>query len=91
MQCQIFKTICGTSWKNKRLSTDPSFYIHINRINNRLVFKIKIDYKLELQTPEAIKLFGSKEKIIDETKKRENIPGLEVAEVVAVQCNFVDK
>ena len=40
-------------------------YFYINRINNSLVFKIKDGYKLELQTPETIKLFGSTKKLID--------------------------
>ena len=31
-------------------------------MNNRLLFKIKDGYKLELQTPETIKLFGSTNK-----------------------------
>ena len=33
--------------------------VYINRINNTLVLKITDGYKLELQTPETIKLFGS--------------------------------
>ena len=33
---------------------------YINRINNRLVFTIKDGYKLELQPPEIINLFGRK-------------------------------
>ena len=43
----------------KTLPTNPLIHIYINRINNRLVFKIKDGYKLELQTPETIKLLGS--------------------------------
>ena len=38
-----------------------------DRINNRLVFKIRGGYKLVLQTPETMKLFGSTKK-----KKRQN-------------------
>ena len=34
----------------------------MNRINNRLLFEIKDGYKLELQRPETVKLFGSKKK-----------------------------
>ena len=34
-------------------------HVYINRINNRLVFKIKDGYKLELETPETVKLFES--------------------------------
>ena len=44
-------------------------YIYINMISNRSVFKIKDGYKLELQTPETMKLFGSTKKLIDKTKK----------------------
>ena len=62
----------------------------MNRINTRLVLKIKDGHKLELQTPETMKLFGCKKKIIDKTKNEEKVPYLEVAEVVLVQCNLVD-
>ena len=34
----------------------------INRIDIRLVFKIKDEYKLELQTHDTMKLFGSTKK-----------------------------
>ena len=37
-----------------------------------------------------MKLFGSTKKLIDKTKNGENIPNLEVAEVVLVHCNLVD-
>ena len=33
-----------------------------NRINNRLVFKMKDRYNLQLQIPEIMKLFGSTKK-----------------------------
>ena len=46
-------------------------------------------YKLELQTPETIKLFGSTKEIINKTKNREKVPSLEVVKVVLVQCNLV--
>ena len=64
--------------------------ININRINNGLVLKIKHGCKLELQTPETIKLFGSTKKLIDKTKNGEKVISLEVVEVVLVQCNLVD-
>ena len=40
----------------KKRETFPHIHVYINRINNRLVFKIKDGYKLELQTPETMKL-----------------------------------
>ena len=49
------------------------------------MFKIKDGYKLELQTPETMKLFGSTNKLIDKTKNGEKVPNLEVFEVFLVQ------
>ena len=41
---------------------------------SRLVFKMKYEYKLKLQTPETIKLFGSKKKKkLDKTRNAENV------------------
>ena len=54
------------------------------------LFKIKDGYKLELQTPETMKLFGSTKKLINRTKNVENVLSLRVVEVVLVQCNLVD-
>ena len=74
--------------KFEALPTNPPIYTYTNKINIRLVFKIKVLYKLELQTPENIRLFGSTKKI-GKTKNVENVPVLEVAEVVLVQRNLV--
>ena len=62
----------------------------INRINNRLVFRIKDGHKLELQTPETMKLYGSTKRINRQNKDGEDLPSLEVVLVVLVQCNLVD-
>ena len=56
---------------------------------------MKDGYKLELQTPEAMKLFRSKKKKkkkkeTDREKNGENVPNLEVVEVVLVQCNLIN-
>ena len=75
--------------KFEALPTNPPIYTYTNKINIRLVFKIKVLYKLELQTTETIRLFGSTKKM-DKTKNVENVPVLEVAEVVLVQRNLVD-
>ena len=76
--------------KIETLTTIPFIHVYINRINNRLVFKIKDEYKLELQTPGTMKLFGRTKKLIDKTKNGENVPSLEVVEAVLVHCNLVD-
>ena len=52
------------------------------------MFKIKNECKLELQTPETMKLHdGKKKKIIDKTKNGENVLSLEV---LLVHCNLVN-
>ena len=54
------------------------------------MFKIKDKYKLELQTPETMKLFGSTKKLLDKTKDGENVPSLAVVELILEQCNLID-
>ena len=54
------------------------------------MFKIKDGYKLELQTSETMKMFGSTKILIDKTKNGEKVPTLEVVEVLLLQCNLVD-
>ena len=46
---------------------------------------MKDGYKLELQTPKTMNLFGSPKLLIDKTKNREKLPSLEVVEVVLDQ------
>ena len=60
------------------LTTIPPIHVYNNRINNRLVFKTKDEYKLELQTPETKEKFRSTKKLIDKTKNGENVPSFEV-------------
>ena len=55
--------------KHETLPKIPAIHVYINRVNNRLVLKID-GYKIELQVPETIKLFGSTIKWIDKTKKQ---------------------
>ena len=86
----MVKIIWNISWKHETLPTIPPIHVYINRINNRLVLKIKNRYKLELRMPEAMKLFGSTKKLTNKTKNVENMPSLQVVEVVLVQCNLVD-
>ena len=54
------------------------------------MFKTKDGYKLELQTLETMKIFGSIKNLIEKTKSEEKVSSLEAVEVVLVQCNLVD-
>ena len=69
---------------------NPSNRMYINKIENRITFKIKNGYYLELLTPETMKLLGSTESKITKDKNSENVPHLEVAELVLVHCNLVN-
>ena len=71
------------------MTENPSIQIYPNKIENRIVFTIKTGYKLELLTPETMKLLGSTKKDVDKDKNRENVPKLESVEVVLVYCNLV--
>ena len=50
--------------KHETLAENPPIQIYPNKIKNRIVFKIKAGYKLELLSPEAMKLLGSTKKDI---------------------------
>ena len=60
--------------KHETLTKNPPFQIYSNKIKNKTVFKIKADYKLELITPETMKLLGSTKKDVDKDKDGENVP-----------------
>ena len=68
----------------------PPVQIYVNTIENRVIFKIKNGYSLELLTSETIKLLGSTENKITKDKNGENVPHFEITEVVLVHCNMVN-
>ena len=76
--------------KHETLTENPPIQIYPNKIKNRIVFKIKTGYKLELLTPETMRLLGSTKKDVDSDKNSENVPKLESVEVVLVHCNLVN-
>ena len=67
---------------------NPSVKIYVNKTENRITFKIKTGYYLELLTPETMKLLRSTENNITKGKNGENVPHLEITEVVFVYCNI---
>ena len=69
---------------------DPSVKIYVNKIKNRITFKIKNRYSLELLTHETVKLLRSIENKITKDKNGGNVPHLEITEVVLVPCNIVN-
>ena len=76
--------------KHSESVDNPSIRIYVNKIENRITFKIKNGYYLELLTPETMKLLGSTESKITIDKNGENVPHLEVVESLLVHCNLVN-
>ena len=76
--------------KHSESVDNPSIRMYKNRIKNRITFKIKSGYYLELLTPETMKLLGSTESKITKDKNGENVPHLEIVELVLVHCNLVN-
>ena len=68
----------------------PSAQIYANKIENRVTFKIKNGYRLELLRLNTIKLLGSTKNKVTEDKNGENVPHLEITEVLLVHCNIVN-
>ena len=59
----IFRIILNSLLqKHKTLTEDLPIEIYPKKIKNRIVFKIKTGYKLELLTPETMKLLESTKK-----------------------------
>ena len=63
--------------------------MYINKIENRITFKIKTGYYLKLLTPETMILLGSTKSKLAKDKNGENVLYLEITEVVLIHCNVV--
>ena len=64
--------------------------IYVNKTNNRIAFKIKSGYKLELLSKETMKLLGSSKSAINSDKNSELVPRLESVDLVLMHCNLVN-
>ena len=70
------------------MTDNSSITIYINKIENKITFRIKTVYYLELLMPETMKLLGSSKSKITKDKNGENVPHLEITEVLLVHCNI---
>ena len=76
--------------KHETTTDNPPVQIYTNKTKNRIVFKIKTGSKLELLSPETMKLLGSTKKDVDQDKDGGHVLKLESVEVVLVHCNLVN-
>ena len=76
--------------RHETIAGNSPVKIYVNKIKNRIVFKVKTGYKLELLTEETMQLLGSLKKDIDQNKNGELVPRLETVEVLLGHCNLVN-
>ena len=76
--------------KHTETLDNPSIRIYVNKIKNRITFKIKNVYYLEFLIPETIKFLGSTESKISKDKNGEDVPHLEVVRLELVHFNLVN-
>ena len=76
------------TYKDKPVN--PSIRIWINKIENKIPFKIKTGYYLELLTSQTMELLGSTKSKIAKNENGENVPNLEITEAALVHCNIVN-
>ena len=60
--------------KHETIVNNPHAQIYANVIKNRVVFKIKTGYELELLSPETVNLLESTKKDVDNDKDEEDLP-----------------
>ena len=87
IQYQIFKIILSIFLTK---IDNPSIRIYVNKIETRITSEIKNGYYLELLTPETMKDFRCTKRKITKDKNGENVPHLEIVELVLVHCNLVN-
>ena len=69
---------------------EASVQILVNKIENKITFKVKKGYSLELLTPETMKLLESTKNKIIKDKNGENVPHLEITDVLLIHCDIVN-
>ena len=71
------------------MTDNPPLRVYVNKIENKITFRKKIGYYLQLLTPETIKLLGSTKSKIIKDENGENVSLLANTEVALVHCNIV--
>ena len=69
---------------------NPSKRIYVNKIENRVKFKIKTGYYLQLLTPETMELVGSTKSKLKKNENDENVPHSEITKLVSIHWNIVN-
>ena len=77
--------------KHETVADNLPIQIYINKIKNHVVFKVRTGYQLELLSKETMRLLASTQKVIAKNKNSENVPKLEIVDVILMHrnCNAV--
>ena len=85
---QIFKITSSIPIRRHQTVIDISLKIlYLNKIENRIIFRIKASCYLKILTPEMMKLLKSSKNEITKDENSDNVPHLEISKVVLVHCN----
>ena len=76
--------------KTMKVTDNPPIRIYVNKIENKITFGIKPGYYLKLLIQETMKLPVSTKSKISKDENGENVPCLEIAEVVLILCQIVN-
>ena len=76
--------------KDETIADVSPVLIYVNEINNRIVFKIKSGYKLELLSKETMRLLERLTDTIDDDKNSELVPKLGSVDLVLIHCNLIN-
>ena len=76
--------------KHGTLTENLPIQIFSNKIKTSIAWEVQTGYKLELLSPETMKLLGSTKKDVDEDKDGEDVPKLESVEVMLAHCSLVN-
>ena len=82
-----FKYIIKT---HETMTDNPPIRVYRNKMENVIMFNIKTRYYLEIETTGTIKLLGSTKNEITKDKNGENIPNLEITDVVLIHGSVVN-
>ena len=85
----IFWRYLKKAWRNQT-TNNQSIRIYVNRVRNRIKFKIKTGYYLELLTPETMKLHGSTKNKITKDEDGANVLHLGITKVVLMHYNIIN-
>ena len=76
--------------KHETVIDNPPIGMYVNKIENRITSKIKTGYYCKLLTPKTKKLLQSTKTKKTKDENCENLPHLEITEVVLVHCNIAN-